>query len=197
MKTRPRRPPAAAFVITLALGCKRESPYGPDARRGGATPEPQAPTTATVIADTDGSCLYRLPGPSCPEGASCNPPAPERIECPPELRKAGMPAADPARPVGKEQWFRIPPELVATPFSGCFFRVEGYCAPVAQARCEPGETVKVPCAAIDPTAPPNARRYALASFSYRDSFGACRRVPATECSATSCPLPATAVVSCP
>jgi hypothetical protein len=195
------RRPAAAFVITLALGCKRESTEGPDARSGGATATQgttkEPPATARVTADTDGSCLYHLPAPGCPKGAPCNPPEPERIECPPELRKAGAPPVDPARPTGKKGWFRIPAALVATPFSGCYFRGEGYCGPVELARCEPGETIKLTCTATNPAAVGDAKRFAVSPFTYRDPYGVCHAVPATECSVMGCALPASPVVACP
>lgn len=186
----PRLPrPAAAFVVTLALGpaCQKRPP--------------ETAGTAQVSRGGDGTCRYHHASRPCPEGTLCNPPPPVRVECPRKLRDeagadGGAVTVD-ARPPGKEGWYRIPSELVANPYNGCFFQVEGYCAPVAEDRCEHGPLVKVACKAIDPSLAPDARRFALESFTYKDSFGRCQKVPAVECAAGACPLPPTEQVPCP
>lgn len=178
------RRPAAAFVVTLALApaCQKRPPDSNGSKRA-----------AHVARAADGVCRYYHAESPCPEGALCNPPPPVRIECPAALRDGGV--ADDARPPGKEGWYRIPSQLFANPYNGCFFLVEGYCAPVAEDRCEQGAVVKVPCKAIDPQAPPNDKRFSLEPFEYKDSFGVCRKVPATECQG-DCPLPPTEKVAC-
>lgn len=92
----------------------------------------------------------------------------------------------------------MPAELRVTGYHGCYFLVEGYCAPVHLDECERGPTIPVPCRAIDTQLPVEKRRIAIDAFTYRDSMGVCHRVSAIECSFMECPTtPSSDVVPCP
>jgi hypothetical protein len=171
-------------VVTLAAasGCKKT--------------DVDASTPAHVSDRGDGTCLYFHATSACPKGASCNPPPPETIECPQGMGDAAAATSSSARPPGKEGWFRIPSQLIANPFHGCFFDVEGYCAPVDVDQCERGKEIAVACKPIDATLPPNQRRFALEAFDYQDSFGVCHHVAATECVSGACAMPETTTVAC-
>lgn len=93
----------------------------------------------------------------------------------------------------------MPAELQVTGYHGCYFLVEGYCAPVHLDECERGPTIPVSCKAIEQ---PNSRwrsgGSAIDAFTYRDSMGVCHRVSAMECSFMECPtMPSSDVVPCP
>jgi hypothetical protein len=101
-----------------------------------------------------------------------------------------------ARPPGKEGWFRIPAQLVANPWNGCFYEPGGWCAPVEVDRCDHAEDVKIACKAIDEKAPPDKRRFQLEPFDYRDALGVCHHAAATECPTGLCAMPETTEVPC-
>jgi hypothetical protein len=184
VRSRSARRGGVAFVVTLAVApaCKKADVV-------------DASTPARIADRGDGTCLYVHKTDPCPPNATCNPPGPETIECPPGMGDAAT-ASSSARPPGKEGWYKIPAQLVANPYNGCFYEIEGYCAPLDVDRCELGGNVKVACKAIDETLPPNQRRFALAAFDYKDSFGVCHHVAATECAAGACPMPETTNVPC-
>src|SRR5690606_19320466 len=115
---------------------------------------------------------------SCPKGASCNPPPPMQVDCPPDMRDAGDPPAVTRRPPGKEDWLRVTPRLWSTTTgTTCNYQPEYFCAPPGKPyECTPHpKTVTVGCTMGD------AGTRQVDSFVYKDGLGACRKVPASEC----------------
>jgi len=95
---------AAPFVLTalLAPGCgspqRTNNPPQPDPTVGtwvdsGGQWTYTQPNGDRVWAEADGTCTVHASMGGCPEGAMCNPPPPQPVECPPGLPAA--PTADP------------------------------------------------------------------------------------------------------
>ena len=193
---------AASFVVTVAaVACRKETIESPETPRG---------DDHSYVSRNGDRCTMSLPE-HCPKGASCNPPPPTEIDCPPTHRDAGEPAPPSARPPGKEDWLRVRPACWASQY-GCSYVAEHYCAPpTKKAECTsspPAVTIKCSPivgdagadAAADAGKPktPSTGPWLLESFVYKDGLGACHRVPSFEC-AGDCRavMPAATPVPCP
>jgi hypothetical protein len=174
---------AASFVVTVAAlpACKKTSIV--DGEPTGVE--------ATSIGAWDGKCTLNVPV-HCPKGATCNPPAPDEIDCPPAYRDAAAPAPISRRPPGKESWVRVKPRLWA--YDGrCWMVGERFCAPPPRPlECTTWpDQLEITCTrgtrgsdAGDGGAP----AHRIESFVWRDGVGACHKVAAFECSGP-CALP--------
>lgn len=175
---------AASFVVVVPVsaGCRKTSAGDQNA-------------SASVYRAPDG-CRISHPM-SCPPGASCNPPPPEPVDCPPSLRDAGDPEPVARRPKGKEDWLRVRPSLWVG--AQCTYQPEYFCAPPGKRdQCtERGPIVTIPCKAKAEADGGKSGTYELASFVYKDGLGECRRVPAMECTTGRCDAPEGDVVTCP
>jgi len=203
-KARPHRPLrksvslAASFVVTVGAtatataGCKKSTVEGPN--QG---------SSVSIFKRDDGTChlSYNV---QCPKDVMCNPPAPQQIDCPPDMRDAGDPATPEItrRPPGKENWLRIPSKLWVGN-DGCSFIPEGFCAPPKHpnaGQCTSRETLKVTCEGPD-AGGVQATTRKVDSFIYKDGTGQCRKVPATECKKSrfgdGCPIPDGEPTPCP
>lgn len=127
----------ASFVVTVASACT-SNPSAPQTtaveKPADETPPEDAKTSAdaktppeiikepkvsswgpTIHTATPGQCRY-MPGGSCEEGSTCNPPPPMEIDCPPEHRKDTDPKGshddvDDERPDDKKDWVRVKPGI--------------------------------------------------------------------------------------
>lgn len=160
---------------------------------------------------------------SCPRGATCNPPPPEMVDCPPSLRDASSdPPVSTRRPPDKADWLRVTPIVWPQDKGECVYRPEYFCAPKGAKRADCTQspaTVKMKCHPPDasdgggkdaadasprPTVPPPASpgqpTVIVSSFVYKDGLGECRKVPESPCLATrhgGCVVPDGDVVPCP
>jgi hypothetical protein len=184
---------AATAAATATPACKKttiESP--PDESR------------VTLSRRENGVCqIYRSM--SCPKGATCNPPPPQEVDCPPDMRDAGDPPAVTRRPAGKEGWLRVPSRLWVGN-DGCTFNYEQFCAPPGKpnaGECTPyQEALKVKCEVPDKDAgrqaQPTTTPRKVDAFVYKDSVGGCHKVPELECTSnTLCKHPDGDSVPCP
>lgn len=203
--SRSKRKLAASFVMTISAlpaaasleGCKK-TPVDP----------PETPTKDSHSVYRNGDhCLMHTPE-HCPKGASCNPPAPPEIDCPPSHRDAGEPDPRPERPPGKEGWLRVQPHLHAGSY-GCTYQAERFCSPpgtpVECTPWPPSVTIKCkPSASLDGGADAGRAAtprgpYTLEPFTYKDGLGVCHKIPALECGDGDCTkkMPAGEVTPCP
>jgi hypothetical protein len=176
-----RKKLAASFVVTVAVmpGCRKTS---------------GAEDSAYVFVNADGRCALSV-SVHCPKGASCNPPEPPAVDCPPDKRDAAAPAPPTRRPPGKEDWLRVKPRAYA--WQGhCSYSPEYFCAPPGkkhQCTQQPPATTKIPCTELGDggTFP-----HRFGAFGYQDGIGQCHEVDGFECPAGGCDLPEGRIVPC-
>jgi hypothetical protein len=202
-RRQPRRVLAASFVVTVAAapsvaGCKKTPLTDPD---------PPGNDSAYVNRREDGHCYLSVPE-HCPKGASCNPPPPQQVDCPANMRDAGDAPTVSRRPAGKDDWIRIPGALSYLSPTKCVYLAERFCAPPGKPyACTPyPQGVEIPCAKVDPDggAPDSGRpsyapfSFKVEPFTWKDGAGTCHKAPAVVCSTGhTCELPETPVVPCP
>ncbi|MBS2013681.1 MAG: hypothetical protein JST00_12380 [Deltaproteobacteria bacterium] len=183
---------AAAFVVTVAAtGCKKQPVVEPEGTSGEGS--------ASIFRNGN-VCRMAVPV-HCPRGATCNPPPPLEIDCPPDHRDAGEPDPSPARPPGKEGWIRVRPHLWAYKGS-CSYNAPYFCAPQGKPfKCEQPPQglafVSPKCSGVDAGATPIVH---IESFVAYDGIGTCVSVPAFDCpQGTDCidKMPAGSPVPCP
>jgi hypothetical protein len=193
-----KRALAASFVVTVAAmpaaACKKTSDG-----------ENEGPDTARVYRDYSGiGCRYSVPE-HCPKNATCNPPPPREVDCPPDLRDAGDPPAVTRRPAGKQDWLRMPSTIWLNE-PECTVNPETFCAPagkpIACTTAPAGQKVACTRMAGDGgVKDPQVRaddRFKLVSFIWRDGTGSCHKIPELECVANKkCDLPEGEIVPCP
>jgi hypothetical protein len=192
-----KRKLAASFVVISVMpGCKKMS--------GATDPEPPRERSASIFRADNGNCELMVPI-SCPKNATCNPPAPEIIDCPPSHRDAGDPPSITRRPKGKEDWIRVRSHLYVG--TTCQYVAERFCAPPPKAHecTSQPDYVTVPCAGIVDDGGVEAgeagarapAKYRVEPFVYKDGVGACHRVGALTCTTGDCPLPEGDPAPCP
>jgi hypothetical protein len=182
---RMKRKLAASFVVTVAVmpACKKTTINDP---------EPPEGVKSVSINDYSGKCTLSIPM-SCPKGASCNPPPPEEVDCPPGKGDASAPPGVSRRPPGKEDWIRVKPHVNA--WSGkCGWSGERFVAPPGKpmASTEWQKYGEVKCTA---TSDAGAAPHKLDTFRWTDGLGACHEVSGLEC-AGQCDLPEGKIVPC-
>jgi hypothetical protein len=194
---------AASFVVTVAAGTAVASLGG--CRKEAITDPPVNAKGSAFVHRNGDRCTMSVPE-NCPKGASCNPPAPTEIDCPPSHRDAGEPVPSAGRPPGKEDWLRVRPKAWGSQY-GCTYVAEYFCAappkphectsypPPVQIKCTP----VVADAGVDagkPAAPPSS--WLLESFVYKDGLGTCHRVPSFVCTGDCIKdMPADTPAPCP
>lgn len=183
---------AASFVVTVSAlaGCRKQT----------VDNDPVVHEKESAYVSRYGDrCTMGTPQ-HCPKGASCNPPPPEEIDCPPNLRDAGEPAPTAtARPAGKEDWLRLKPHLWASRY-GAGYTPERFCAPPPKPfECMQSEMVALKSKPIANADAAPANRYAIEPFVYKDGMGTCHKVPAFECGEAECTsdMPAGEPAPCP
>lgn len=138
---------AAPFVLIVsATGCTTTTTQpGP----GGTAPSTgsSGPSAPRIERQADGTCL-RFIDVVCHEGATCNPPEPERVDC-----DTGQPIVDEPRelpsldaapevPTSRDRPERVDPATLpkpsGTPGVQVLRRADGTCVEVAE--CPPGES---------------------------------------------------------
>jgi hypothetical protein len=165
---------AASFVATVATvpGCKSSS--------GGSGGDKAS------LSQRGHECFYSVHV-DCPPDATCNPPPPIPIECPPEMSDGAAPRG----PV-RAGSVRVREQLWA--FQGkCTFASDYFCPHPAQSQgaCDERRTQPVACQPFgDPAAPPGgeAGGHHVAAFVGKRADGTCSRYPAFWCQG-SCALP--------
>jgi hypothetical protein len=168
---------AASFIVTLPMGCKRQ-PEGPGAS----------------VYKSDRGCMYSVET-HCPEGASCNPPPPAEIDCPPELE----PAAKPAGPT-RAGWVRVK-ERFSCYQAGCHFQSDYFCPHPGktEGRCEAAKHKDVAGEPFDAAKaqPPGGVPEAtwVDAFIAERADGSCSMYTGFWC-ASACELPEPMLVSC-
>ncbi len=180
-----KRELAASFVVTVAMlpACKKTTV---------TDPEPPDRMRSISVSDVFGRCTLNVPM-SCPKGASCNPPPPEEVDCPPGKGDANAPPGVARRPRGKEDWIRVKPH--ASAWGGkCGYSGERFVAPPGK----PYETTPWPSYAdVKCTAESDAgnapRRFD--TFVWKDATEQCHEVSGLECSG-QCDLPEGKIVPC-
>jgi hypothetical protein len=204
-RRQPRRVLAASFVVTVAAApsiaaCKKTPLTDGD--------PPAGNESAYVNRREDGKCYMSVPE-HCPKGASCNPPPPQQVDCPANMRDAGDAPGVARRPAGKEDWIRIPGGLSYMAPGKCSYMAERFCAPPGKPyTCTPYPTgVEIKCSKIEPDGgtPDSGRPWAYVPtdfkvdpFTYKDGVGTCHQAPALDCSTgRRCEIPETPVVPCP
>ncbi len=191
-----RRALAASFVVTVAAlpsaGCKKTS-VG-DGTSGSGT------ETANVYRDSySGACHYTTPE-HCPKNATCNPPPPREVDCPPNLRDAAVdPPAITRRPPGKEDWLRMQGSIWSADATSCMVNHETFCAPPGKPiSCTQNETQKVPCTKGTADAGQFVTSFQVASFVWKDVTGKCHKTEPADCiSNKRCEIPEGEIVPCP
>jgi hypothetical protein len=195
---------AASFVLTIAAAsmhveCKKSTgginPPEPEplpSSSASPTPSSSSTVTVTVRSRPDGRCYMQVPM-DCPPGVMCNPPPPEEVDCPSNMRDANAPKASTHRPPGKEDWLRIASHVYASD-AACAFYDERFCAPPGKKyECTPYPTEqKLKCTKLTGDA---ATRFRVDAFVYKDFARTCHRVPAMEC-AGNCDVPEGEIVPC-
>jgi hypothetical protein len=168
-------------------------------------PQPPAKTQQAgvfrgrVTVDATGCRL--MVSPSCPPGATCNPPPPMLIDCPPDKRAPGTAAAvDDARPPDKAGWLRVRPALYVSE-QGCRYEVDRFCpAPDSAGHCDDYQSAVVPCQApgAGPKAPPGKQGFLhVPAFQAPRAAGGCFDYPALWCAPQrNCDLPKGRVGAC-
>ena len=180
---------AASFVVVVAGPACKKTPV--------VDPEPPPDMNTSYIGhQTNGDCTLS-PVVHCPRGATCNPPAPEPIDCPPGHRPNTPPPIT-RRPPGKEDWLRVKPHL--NTFGGewlCSYTAERFCAPSPKPyECTPyPEPVPVKCTKTKNDAGQMSAK--TESFVWKDILGTCHEVPPVTCESWDCPVPDGNVVPCP
>jgi hypothetical protein len=172
----------------------------------GAAKPPEPVVTAaplfqgSVFKDPRGVCQLVF-SPSCPAGATCNPPPPMAIDCPPEQGPDRPGLADAERPAGKEQWLRVRPLLFASE-TECNYQVDRFCPkPGLVGTCDTYRNVTLPCSkpgSAGVKAPPGKEQYIhVPAFEVPRAAGKCAAYPATFCEPNRpCELPVPRVVAC-
>lgn len=175
-------------------GCELPAPAFVDCSAPLPPPEEKAkaarPFQGNVFKDPRGACQL-IVSPSCPPGATCNPPPPAPIDCPPAQRdEAGPTGIDDERPPGKEGWLRLKPSLYASD-SECSYQLDRFCPkPGSEGNCDAYESVKVPCSTRD-------GRVHVPAFEAPRAAGRCFAYAATSCEPhRACELPGARVVAC-
>lgn len=194
MKRR-KRGLAASFVVTVAAtgGCKSLTGGNGAGGSGGGGPSESG---VWISPQPDGSCLYGE-SVSCPEGATCNPPAPRIVDCPPELVDGSAAQNDGGlAPPSRKGWVRVRPQL------NCW---RGQCGYVPGHFC-PGEKVAGSCQwpgdqpLKHDAVPPDAGAddsVRIPSFVTRRADKSCIRYPEMHCPQNGpCKLPPARLVSC-
>jgi len=164
--------------------------------------------SVSVWANPQGKCFMSVPQ-HCPKGASCNPPPPPEVDCPPALRDASAPAAITRRPAGKSDWLRVLPRLSLNrgrQGATCTYVPEYFCAPEGKkVECTKQPTnVDVKCAFVtEPGVPQDGGiavppgHFTLETFVFKDVNATCHRAPAMECAMRGCDKVEDEVVPCP
>jgi hypothetical protein len=182
---RMKRKLAASFVVTIAVmpACKKTTI---------TDPEPPEGTQSVSINDFNGKCTLYVPM-SCPKGASCNPPPPEEVDCPPGKGDASAPPGVARRPLGKEDWIRVKPR--ANAWSGrCSWSGERFVAPPGKPMASTAwpTSVEVKCTAKSDA---GTEPHAFETFVWKDILGQCHEVKGLEC-VGQCDLPEGKIVPC-
>ncbi len=174
---------AASFVVVVAGACAKSA----------APPEPRPEPQASITTQPDGSCIY-YQSMSCPENATCNPPPPRKLDCPPDKRSENsrvLPEHD-QRPAGKEGWLRFQ-ESFWVGNQTCSYTTDQLCPPSgASGACVGAKSMELPC----PAEPGGHLPRTVPAFKAERAAGGCVAYPEFRCETAGCQLPAPAFIDC-